>query len=162
MDAKNFIDVFDTTLFLNNSVLIDEKNQQNCDFFIFELMKELNYSLMLYNNAKDHFKSILERKNINSRVESYYENPNFKADISDDCWIKKNLLKISEKSKINIFRSDTATEIEYFDYDLIVLISNLKSGCSSEYDGEIKVLKRDLELVEAKYKIMGDNVLYFH
>lgn len=108
------------------------------------------------------FESMLNRRNISGSIKSAYNDSLENIEIHDDIWIKNNIFNMLDTAKINIYRSGTAKEDDYYNFDLIIRISNLGSGCSREYDGEITVFIRDLQLLNTRYKIFHDRTVFFN
>ncbi|KAM0680276.1 hypothetical protein GINT2_001662 [Glugoides intestinalis] len=167
MEAKSFEEVFDKSIFQKNTILIDEQLSQNCDFLILELVRLFGFTVFQWNDAGEFLRSEMEKWNIFGIVGSYYdfnaENESFykqKSDINDDI-LAQRMLGHCIKSKIDIFRAATASPKDYYDYDIVIKIEKLISGCSNKIDGQISIFKRDQILYKLKYKITTDNVLYF-
>lgn len=160
MEGLSFENIWDKSIFETESILIDECLPLNCDFLIMELVRAFGYSVYQWNETGEHLKTILSKYNLATNVHSAYTTRYNSEEIIDDIYVQK-MLGCPIKSKINIYRSSTATEKDYYDYDLIIKISKLKSGCSSKIDGEIKIFRRDKVFHNLKYKILVDRVLYF-
>ncbi len=172
---KTFLEAFDLNLFKDKRILIDEDFRNNCDFLILEFVKYMDLNLFTFNNTADHFKKIYQVDNIENTVSSVYEIissddigdlKNLTIDlnnyqIGDDLWIQKNIFKNDHKFKIGVFRSGSAIESNYYDYDFVIKVSGLKSGCSNQIDGVITVFSRDTVYYEFKYKITNGITEYF-
>lgn len=167
MEAKSFEEVVDKSIFGNCTVLIDEQLPQNCDFLILEFVRLFGFTIFQWNDQGEFLRSELEKWNIYGTVNSYYDfnsenenvcNPN--NDINDDIFAQR-MLGYDVKSKVNVFRSSTATTRDYYDYDIIIKVEKLISGCSSKIDGQIRIFRRDQVLYDLKYKITSEKVLYF-
>ena len=160
MNPKTFAQIFDKQLLSENTFMIDERGGQSCDFFLLELVKHFNFSIFQYNDSGAYLKKAISKYNVNSNINSiYFANYN-SEEIIDDVFSQK-LFGIDQKSKIGVFRSETAMKRDYYSYDFIVLIDRLISGCTDKIDGCIKILKRDRLITECKYKIHSDKILYF-
>lgn len=162
MEKKIFSEVCDIEIFRNSRVLIDERTPCNCDFFILELVKYFGYSISLYNNSSEHFNRLFLQRNITGKVSSIYNSIEQETDIVDDIWVQRNVCGNILDSKVNVYRSNTANISDYYDYDVVVKIEGLKSGCSNQIDGSITIFSRDLIHNELKYKIFNDSVSYFN
>lgn len=134
---------------------------QNCDFFIVELIKNLNYSVFCANDESARLKRFSEKLNIPACVKSTYDGNWCNEEILDDAITAKNIHGYSKRPCVGIYRSGTATQKDYYDYDIIVRISGLKSGCSNKIDGEICIFERDNILYSFKYKVFNDKIIYF-
>jgi hypothetical protein len=164
MLEKSFTEVFDLNLFTENTLLIDEKIGQCCDFMLLELVKHLKYSIFQWNDSGEHLKKAFSKYNLNAEVKSIYSQDFITGYentlINDDVFTEKRL-GFNIKSKIGVFRSGSVSNLDYFDYDLVMIIERLQSGCTSKLDGNIKIVKRDQALKEVKYKIFTDKIVYF-
>lgn len=160
MQEKQFEEVFDKSIFQENNIIVDEDVSQNCDFFILELARTFNYSIFQWNDSGEFLKAILKKYNVQTAVNSIYDCEYSSEDIIDDVYVQRKL-GASHVSKVNIFRSSTATVRDYYDYDIVVKIDKLKSGCSSKIDGSVKVFRRDKVYYNLKYKIFSDRIAYF-
>lgn len=161
MEGKFFLEAFDMALFDRASILIDEQLPQNCDFLVMDLVKTFGYSVYLWNDSDFHLRNALGKYNIQVRVASVYTSEYTYADIQDDVHTQR-ILGHSHRSKINIFRSSTATKRDYYDHGLIIKIEKLPSGCSGRLDGILTVFFRDTVYHNLKYKVSGDGVVYFN
>lgn len=160
MEGKIFLEAFDTALFDRGPILIDEQLPQSCDFLVMDLVKAFNYSVYLWNDSDFHLKNALGKYNVQTQITSVYNSEYSHADILDDISTQR-LLGYSYRSKINIFRSGTATKRDYYDYNLVIRIGKLASGCSSRLDGVLTVFSRDTTYCTLKYKVLVDRVMYF-
>lgn len=142
------------------SVLINEDISQNCDFFLMELCKHFNCSILQFNDNGEHLINAFARYNVHPRITSIYNSTYVTADINDDV-IAQRLLDNFEKAKFNVFRSGTASERDYYEYDLIVNIKALSSGCSREIDGIVEIIARNSVLKQVKYKITLQRIIYY-
>lgn len=161
MNEKSFASAFDKQFFAGKKILVDERLPQNCDFFLTELIKHYGYSIICYNNTAAHFESILGKMNVYASVGSVYDGTASGADIADDAWAKRHILHDRSQAAVSVYRSSTAEAYDYYDYDAIVRIEGLKSGCSSKIDGSIRVFVRDYTFYDFKYKILEDRIVYF-
>lgn len=161
MQGKIFSEAFDIALLSREPILIDEQLSQNCDFLIMGLVKHFNYSIYLWNDSNTHLKNALGKYNVQAHISSVYNSEYTYADILDDIYTQR-LLGYSHKSKVNIFRSGTATIRDYYDYNLVIKVEKLPSGCSSRLDGVLTMLFRDTIYCTLKYKVLADRVLYFN
>lgn len=182
MIQKTFEDLFNSNI-RGGRILIDEDPQCNCDFLIVEMVKCFKKNLILFNNTKEHFSQIFDNMNIefntqntpllrsvydidqsdeksfqNLMKECFEDVENF---IADDVWTQRNVFKDNTRFTIGVFRSGTAIQSDYYDYDVIVKISKLKSGWSSQIDGTIRVFSRNVVYSEAKYKVTDFEIKYF-
>lgn len=162
MNAKSFAEVFETEVFRNRKIIIDERLPQNCDFFLAELIKHCKYTIFHFNNDSGHFTSLLNRMNIFTEVGSVYDGGEPVADIIDDVWVGKKIFNVHKTSTINVYRSNTARTEDYYDFDMVVKIEPLLSGCSSKINGSIVVFARDVVYYDVKYKVSKDSILYFN
>ncbi|KAI5181771.1 hypothetical protein PAEPH01_2831, partial [Pancytospora epiphaga] len=121
----------------------------------------LNYSIFHYNNDKKHFESILQGFNLQGRIYTVYDEKWENQDIVDDVYTARTVHGVHEGSKVNVFRSGTAAEENYYDYDVIIRVEPLKSGCTSSLDGVIAIFSRDIEHYHLKYKIFPTHVHYY-
>lgn len=155
-----FKQAFDTALFRENRVLVDEDLSQNCDFFILELVGALRYTVFQANDSGELLMSAMSKRNLLTKVGSAYASAYDGEDIIDDVATLRRLGQ-TLVAKVNIFRSSTATVRDYYDYDLVVKIGGLKSGWSKKIDGTIKVFKRDTVYRNLKYKVHPSRIEYF-
>lgn len=160
MQGKCFEDIFDKSIFEKNTVVIDEDTSQNCDFLLLELVRTFGYAIFQWNDSGEFLKETLSKYNVNARVASIYDAVFDSEEILDDIYTQKRL-GFEYISKINVFRSSTATTLDFYNYNLVVKISKLESGVSSKMDGTIKVFKRDHVYYDLKYKVFSDRIVYF-
>lgn len=160
MDARAFGEVFDAGFFRNRRVLVDERLPQNCDFFLVELIRHCGYSIYHFNNDTSHFLSLLDRVNIPAHVGSVYDGSEAAADILDDVWTGKKIFDRHGAAAVGVYRSSTAETVDYYDFDVVVRIEPLQSGCSSKVTGSIVVFARDVVHYDVRYKIQNDRTLY--
>lgn len=159
MQEKSFDEIFSADL-IKNTLLVDEKLGQNCDFLLLELCKHFNYSIFQWNDNENYLKKAFSKYNVFPTINdcrNEYKN----EDILDDIYTMKTL-GFDHKGKVGIFRSGTATVKDYYDYDVVVVIEKLKSGCTNKIDGNIKVIQRDNVILECKYKVYTDRIGYFN
>lgn len=149
----------DLGILKDKSILIDESLGQNCDFLLMELIKIFKFTIFQWNDSGSHFRNILKKYGVEAHVASIFDTAYNEEDIIDDVYTQRKL-GYDFKSKINVFRSGTAIKIDYYDADIILKISNLDSGCTSQIDGTIKAFERDKCLLSLKYKILADKVVY--
>ncbi|ELA42450.1 uncharacterized protein VICG_00549 [Vittaforma corneae ATCC 50505] len=160
MQEKQFEEVFDMSIFQENTIVIDEDTSQNCDFFILELVKAFNYTIFQWNDSGEFLKSSLGKYNAQATIKSVYTSEFNSEDIIDDIYTQRKL-GYCHISKVNVFRASTATARDFYDYDIVVKIYKLRSGCSSKIDGSIKVFRRDKIYYDLKYKVFSDRIVYF-
>lgn len=160
MQEKRFEEIFDKSLLENNTVMIDEKLSQNCDFIILELVKIFKYTVFQWNDSGKFLKSTLNKYNVEATINSIYSSEYNNEDIIDDVYVQK-LKNCSFISKVNIFRSSTANQEDYYKYGIIIKVDKLMSGCSNKIDGTMQIFKRDQMFCNAKYKVFSDRIAYY-
>lgn len=160
MEQKSFEQIFDISFLSKNSLLIDERGGQCCDFFLLELVKHFKYSIFQLNDSGMNLKKAFSKYNVSGKINSIYSTKYDSEDIIDDI-ASQRMLGFNYKSKVCVFRSETATKCDYYDFDLIILIDRLISGFTDKIDGHIKIMKRGNIVKECKYKIHADKIVYF-
>ncbi|KAF9764217.1 hypothetical protein NGRA_0734 [Nosema granulosis] len=149
----------DGTTIAQNTICISEILPQNVDFLIRDMTDMLgSTSLFTFNESADHFKSILDNK---VQVHSIYDRKYHQEAILDDVYIARNIFNVEPASKIVVFRSNTCKKIDYYDYDLVIKVEPLKSGCCRKFDGMISIINRTGTLKCFKYKIGKDRTHYY-
>ena len=84
MQEKSFQQIFDIQLLSQNTILIDEKGGQCCDFLLLELVKHFNYSIFQFNDSGAYLKKAISKYNLNSTINSIYSTTYNLEDIVDD------------------------------------------------------------------------------
>lgn len=160
MDEKLFPEVFDMELLSKNSILVDERGCFPCDFLLFELAKHLRLAIFQFNEDGVRLRQAFAKLNGNFTVNSIYSAEYNAEDIVDDVTAQK-IIQVAIKPRIGVFRSGTATTVDYYDYDLVMIVDRLESGCSTKMDGILKLIRRDQCIVECKYKVLSDKIIYY-
>jgi hypothetical protein len=161
MNGRTLSEVISPGFFQDRRILVDERLPQCCDFFLVDLVRCLNCSIFHYNNDSAHFTNLLRKLNLQTEISSIYDDEWRAADILDDVWVGRAVHGVYGQSKINVFRSNTATTSDYYDYDAVVRIEPLKSGCTGSIDGTVCIFSRDVVHYNLKYKIFPDCIHYY-
>ncbi|WUR02414.1 elongator complex protein 6 [Vairimorpha necatrix] len=150
-------DLFSNNFFNDRKILIDEKNTVNVDFLIRDLSCLLNNpSIFLYNELPENksFYGI----NIKSEYKGdIYSNETF----LDHTFIAKNLFNVTPNSQFSIYRDNTCTKYDWYNYDFIFLVEPLASGLCVKFDGMITIKNRHKEFIKLKYKSYTSKTEYF-
>lgn len=162
MNARAFGEIFDVEFFKNKRIAVDERLPQNCDFLLAELIKHCGYSIYHFNNDTSHFLNLLNKMNVSASVESVYDGKEPEADILDDVWTAKKIFNHHKASAVSVYRSGTAETADYYDYDMVVKIEPLSSGCSTKITGSILIFARDVIYHDIRYKIQNNSILYYN
>lgn len=142
-----------------NTICISEILPQNVDFLIKDITEIIGHtSLFSFNESAKHFQSILDRKVC---VHSIYDRKYQQEYILDDVYIARNIFNVVPHSRISVFRSNTCKVIDYYDYDLVIRVEPLKSGCCRQFDGMITLFNRKETLKCFKYKTEKDRTYYY-
>jgi len=160
MQERAFNEIFDKQLISRSTVLLDEDITQSCDFFILELVRELQYSVFQWNDSGEFLRRAYGKYNVQPRVSSAYTADYGSEDILDDVYVQRRLGH-SARGKVGVFRSSTATARDYYDYDVVVKIDRLSSGFTAKMDGCIRMFSRDRVYCDMKYKVYPDRIAYF-
>lgn len=164
MEGKSFGDLFNLELLRYKTVLVDERNPCKCDFLILELVKHFGYSVVSYNEAAVHYRRLFQLNNITGSVCSFYDQDSLdvqEADsestaIIDYAALYKEFQPNMKKPRVAIYRSNSAQTADYYEYDIIIKIEGLRSGCTERMDGALTVFSRDTIILSLKYKIRDD------
>lgn len=141
------------------TICISEILPQNVDFLIRDITEILGEtSLFTFNESARHFNSILNNK---VHVHSIYDRKYQQEYILDDIYIAKNIFNINPCPRIGIYRSSTCRAIDYYDYDLVLKVEPLKSGCCRQFDGMITLFNRKETIKCFKYKTEKDRTYYY-
>ena len=166
MDPRPLSTFFDMAALEHETVLVDERLPCNCDFMVVELIKHFGLAYCTFNDAAEHMARILDRLGIRTEVRSAYDeafNVESTADqVVDHMKTGVSLFKYGRKPRVAVFRSNTATAMDYYEYSTVIRVEGLDSGCSPNIDGQVTVLKREKTLANFRYKVKHTcEVLYF-
>lgn len=161
---QRFEDVFDTHFLSKKTICVAEKGSTSADFIIVDLAKALNYPVVSFYDTKSHYKSIFRKYygNEDVSVMSWLENDRLDADsgILDDALTMKKAGYRPKGISVWVYRSDTCDVCDYYNFDLILEVSPLKSGVSMEVDGYVRVFDRENVYYDVQYKITKCRILY--
>lgn len=162
---KTFDKTFETSLFAEKNVCIVEVGICNVDFLIIDIAHALRLPIMSFYDIKAHYTSILHKyygdKDI--LVQSHLENDemSISGGIVDDVATMKSRSSYTPSTKsFFVYRSDTCSVKDYYDFDLIVEVTPLKSGITTHIDGNIRVFDRECVYYEVSYKVTKTEILY--
>lgn len=162
---KGFGETFKKSLFAGKNVCVVELGMSNVDFLIIDLAYVLRLPILSFYDIKAHYTSILRQyyREETIVVKSYLEEDemDIPGGIIDDAVTMKNRSRYTPYTKsFFVYRSGTCDVKDYYDFDLIVEVTPLKSGVSSHIDGNIRIFDRDCVYYEVSYKVRKTEILY--
>lgn len=162
---RSFCEVFDISVFAGKDVCVCEIGIANVDFLIADLANALGYPIVSFYDTKSHYKSVLGQyhKDCNVAVRSHLDGDDLEISggIVDDVFTMKERTEYRPSTKsVYVYRSDTCKARDYYDFDLVVEVTSLKSGVSLHADGNVKVFDRDNTYYDAQYKVTRNKILY--
>lgn len=162
---KTFVKTFEKSLFAEKDVCIVEVGISNVDFLIIDIAYALSLPIISFYDTKAHYTSILHKyygeKNILVRSHLEDDEINIPGGIVDDVATMKNRSGYTPSAKsFFVYRSDTCSVKDYYNFDLIVEVTPLKSGVTTHIDGNIRIFDRECVYYEVAYKVTKTEILY--
>lgn len=165
LQKKTFEKTFEKSLFNEKNVCIVEVGISNVDFLIVDIAYVLRLPIISFYDIKAHYTSILHKyygeKNILVRSHLEDDEINIPGGIVDDIATMKSRSKYTPSTaSFFVYRSDTCNVRDYYDFDLIIEVTPLRSGVTTHIDGNIRVFDRECVYYEVSYKVTKAEILY--
>ncbi|KAI5148327.1 hypothetical protein ENBRE01_0260 [Enteropsectra breve] len=163
MHWRPLCEIVDPRIFKDKNILIDERLPQNADFLILDISKLLSLCIATTDKKEEHFKQLCA--NLNLEVVSI-ESPSFCKQqtvgqtLNEDTWSTKRFYGLGDDCRVNVYRSGTASDKEYYQHDVVIKIEGLGSGCSNLVDGCVSIFSREKTYYSMKYKVHPNGGLY--
>ncbi|KAM0676670.1 hypothetical protein BDAP_002784 [Binucleata daphniae] len=152
-----------------NSLSIIEKNNQNIDFLLLELLKTYEETQIIsFYQSKNHYEMITAGLDTQTSIQTIFESNQFTFNneicIIDDYHSAKNYIQQFEKNckkVVRIYRSNTFQDCDMYLSDINISVDALPIGNSALLDGIITIFDREQTYAAYKYKIKAKNVHFY-